>query len=121
MLCKNLVAEKAGLAGGSSGRLTDDLMDRSKLLFASNAEICATVRRLHAYKATCTNNDEFKLRQQAWGFTYQEHGVLEGNDLAEYVKPADQFVHDWQHGIFNNGMFNVLAFFSTPLRRKLNR
>ena len=115
MLCKNLVAEKAGLAGGSSGRLTDDLMDRSKLLFASNAEICATVRRLHAYKATCSNKDEFKLRQQAWGFTYQEHGVLEDNDLSEYVKPADQFVHDWQHGIFNNGMFNVLAylFFNT--------
>ena len=109
MLCKNLVTPKAHIHGASSS-LVCDFMKRADLLFASNEEIRGAVDRLDLYKAACTKKD-FELRQQAIGFTYQENGVLQDKDLRDIVKPAEQYVHDWQHGIFNNGMFNVLAYF----------
>ena len=96
-------------------------MKRNDLLFASNEEIRSAVDRLDVYKTTCSKKN-FELRQQATGFTYQEHGGLQDKDLRDIVKPAEQFVHDWQHGIFNNGMSNVLAYlFSTRFRLQPHR
>ena len=107
MLCLDLVAPSSNLPHASN-RLASDLL-KSDLLLATNADIRHSLARLKAFKLTETVGD-FKLRQQAHGFTLQEHCLLCDESLEDIVYPVDQYCHDWMHGLLASGVFNVICF-----------
>ena len=108
MLCHNLVTRKSGLAV-PGGLLVDDMISDDRLKLATNASIRTCIARLEHSKAADTKT-LFKEKEQAYGFTLNEDGLLSDADLADIVAPADQFCHDWMHGLFANGVFNLILF-----------
>lgn len=106
MLCKNLVSESSGLVNddGTDLLVCKPLRER-ELNCATDAEIKASILRLHAFRATL-RNPEYKMREQAIGFTLMPHGILEDASIAQHIRPASQFMHDWMHCIFSGGVFN---------------
>ena len=110
MLCKNLIAEESGAVDADGTNiLVCSLIHEQQLQFATDADIRRTIDRLAGFKATDSKQD-FQLRQQAFGFTLQEHGILNDPELKGIVNPASQYCHDWMHCIFASGVFNIVVF-----------
>ena len=110
MLCKNLVSESSGVKDAdASGTLTCSLCVEDELIFATDDDIRDTIQRLVAHKAV-DSPQVFTKRQQALGFTYQEHGLLFDDALKDIVFPANQYAHDPMHCIFAGGVFNLVIF-----------
>eukprot|EP00435_Cladocopium_sp_Y103_P033734 s3816_g8.t1 len=47
---------------------------------------------------------QFKLREQAAGFTYEPNGLLWDKELRDYLLPADQLTNGYMHCILCNGV-----------------
>ncbi len=110
MLCANLVAEASGLTDEDGlDILVCSVIHEHQLIFSSDAGIRASIARLDRYKLTGSPGD-FKLRQQAIGFTHQSDGLLNDATLESAVFPASQYCHDWMHCIFASGVFNIVVF-----------
>ena len=110
MLCKNLVAESSGMVDeDGTDILVCSLIPEHQLQFSSDSEIRATIRRLAGFKATDSAGD-FKLRQQAFGSTYHEHGLLYDQELEDNAHPASQYCHDWMHCLSASGVFNIVVW-----------
>ena len=107
MLCRNLVTASSGLASASCGLTAD--MFKDVALPATNTSIRDIIKALDRFKVTETVGD-FKRRQQACGFTWQRDGLLNDNSLEDLVHPADQFCHDWMHGLCSSGVCNIIIF-----------
>ena len=110
MMCLNLRTEKSGIATDGSD-LVCDLIHEHQLQFATDADIMGSIARLEAFKLS-ESATNFKIREQAIGFTLLEHSLLTNPHLVAsgVLKPASQFCHDWMHGIFGGGVFNVILF-----------
>ena len=109
MLCSNLIAEASGLVDAYGGDIVVcSLIHEHQLCFATDRSVRATLNRLAAFKLT-DGSTAFKLRQQAIGFTYQEHGVLQEAKLTDIVLPVSQYCHDWMHCLFAGGVFNIVV------------
>ncbi len=103
MLCVNLVALKSELTASDGTRLLKcSVVHEEDLAFATNSDIRGAIRRLQAHKLT-DSPKVFKKREQAIGFTYQEHGLLQDPSLETIVNPADVYCHDWMHGMMVGG------------------
>ena len=107
MLCRNLVAPVSRVAEAAA-LLADDMID-GDLDLATNEDIKCAIARLKAFKLT-ESSTNFKLREQAIGFTLEDHNVLTDPSWDDITKPADQFCHDWMHGLFASGVFNIICF-----------
>ena len=107
MLCRNLVSRTSEVVGSDgSNLLVCSVVKEEELVAASDADIRASIRRLESLKTS----PDFKRWQQAIGFTYQQLRLLNDAALEDVVKPASQYCHDWMHGIFAGGVFNVITF-----------
>ena len=42
------------------------------------------------------------------GLSYSPYSLLTDTSLDAVVNPCSQFMHDWMHGLFSSGVFNVL-------------
>ena len=79
---------------------------KSDLVLTSNEECLQSWDRLHSRKATCGAKD-FKLWEQASGWTYTPHGLMGCALLRDYFQPCTMFVHDWMHATCNSGVMNI--------------
>ena len=110
MLCKNLVAVSSGLVDADAKNiLICDVVFEHELAFASDKEVRGAIERLKRFRITETNPD-YQLRSQAIGFSLHEHSLLCDMDVTGIVQPASQYCHDWMHGAFRCGVFNVVLF-----------
>ena len=110
MMCANLVAEASGLVyEDGTHMLVCSLIHEGDLIFASDQDVRDSLARLARYKLTSSAKD-FKLRQQAIGFSLFEHALLQDDALKDIVFPVSQYCHDWMHCIFVGGVFNHVAF-----------
>ena len=110
MMCTNLVTEASGLVDeDGEDILVCSLIHEDQLNFASDDDVRASLARLANHKLTSSSGD-FKLWEQAIGFTINEHGVLHDESLKDIVMPVSQYCHDWMHGIFATGVFNIVVF-----------
>ena len=108
MLCGNLVAHKSGIADEhGEDMLVCSLVHADECRWSTDAEILASVDRLAGLRATESNTD-FKKWQQAIGFTDEPHGVLRDPAIRQHIKPSKQYAHDWMHGLFAGGVFNIM-------------
>ena len=110
MLCRNLVSVSSEIADEHGERiLTCNLIHENELDLATDDDIQGTMARLKGFKTTCTVA-QFKKRQQAAGFNYNEHALLNHADLKEHVRPVEQYVHDGMHCLLSNGVFHVVVW-----------
>ena len=84
-LCKNLVSSSSSVAACDvSGMLVDDMVDADRLIPATNEDIRNAIKRLAPFKETDSAGD-FKLREQAIGFTLQNRALLTQPELEDIV------------------------------------
>ena len=109
MLCLNLVSRESDLVEHDRSRsLVCNVIHEDQLIFASDSDVRGSIRWLQGFKAAGLTKGEYKMREQAIGFTLQESSVLCDPELDEIVKPCTQFCHDWMHGLFSSGVWNVI-------------
>ena len=77
------------------------------MLRASDADIINAVDRLKALRGTVTKGD-FKIHEQAAGFTHYNQGLLQDPTLRGILRPASQFYHDWMHALASSGVCQVV-------------
>ena len=106
MLCKNLVTIDSDLADGE-GAFRCTVCNLDELDMATNEDIREACRRVHYYKDIDRTAAEFKTRQTQNGFTWHKYNMLMDPELDELIRPADQFMHDWMHCIFVQGVWNL--------------
>lgn len=110
MLCRNLMSEDSGLVDeDGTNLLTCTLVHESELDFATDADIRGSVRRLAARHGQDTQAI-FEKRQQAFGFRHEPEGLLLDSSLDGFVFPASQFVHDFMHAVFVNGVLQTTIY-----------
>ena len=110
MLCRNAFSEKSELVDEDGTELlTCSIIDEEVLSFATNDDIRGAVRRLAAFQETDSVGD-FKLREQAIGFTHHPRSILLDPLLDGVVHPVSQFMHDWMHAMFVHGVWNTMLF-----------
>ncbi|CAK8996686.1 Uncharacterized protein (Fragment) [Durusdinium trenchii] len=83
------------------------------LCLNSNTDILASWDRMSSRAASDMPKGEFKLWEQASGISWSSHALLACKELRHVMMPADQFCHDWMHGLLSNGVlckgtFNLL-------------
>ena len=103
-ICLNLVAERAALVQDGETILTCKLHHTNSLKMATDADVYGTIDRLIAKKDELGAAD-YKLWQQACGFSYSKHGLLFDPLVRKILKPVSSFTHDWMHMILSNGVF----------------
>ena len=109
-ICKNLFTQKCELVDeDDSGLLVCNVIRDEELDMATDQEILDTVRDLAARKETDTAG-EFKKREQITGFVYEPHSMLLDRRLDGIIFPVSQFMHDWMHCLFANGVFNIMLY-----------
>ena len=107
MLCLNLRAESSGLVDEDDQEILKcSLIKESDLQFATSDDVRGAVRRLSTFAGT----PELDLRSQAIGFRHEPHNLLNDTALDGVLKPVEQFVHDWMHGLLVNGCCNTVTF-----------
>ncbi len=68
------------------------------------------VARYLAAKAGTMTNDAFAELQQSLGVTHHDHALLLDRSLDDIVQPTEVFMHDWMHGLFVDGVANVMVY-----------
>ena len=110
MLCRNLVAEESDIIDEDGDNvLTYNLIHEEDLDLAVDDDVFGAVDRLQALEGTVSQG-EFKLRQQAAGFTLTPLGVLLQLALRGILKPVSHFCHDWMHTIASSGCGQTVVF-----------
>ena len=92
MLCKNLVSARSGLTDHDSREelLTCSLVHAKDLEFADDRHVLHSVDRLGQLSGR-VSKQEFILRQQAIGFSYQPHGLLSDLLCRRHIQPVSQY------------------------------
>ena len=110
MLCRNLHTEKSAVVGeDGTNLLTCSLIHEADLDFATADDIRGSARRLAGWRGHESAGD-FRLREQAYGFTHNPHSILLDPSLDAIYDPEANFMHDWMHGMIVHGVFNIIAY-----------
>ena len=89
--------------------LVSNVIKYAELVEATSANIRSKVRHLEAQYAK-VKPGEFVEMQQALGMTYHPMSILLDRSLDEIVDPCKIFIHDWMHGLFVGGVWNIVLY-----------
>ncbi len=107
LLCKNLFTDKSNLcAEDGSNLLRSNVIRSDQLVEASSSDL----RKVARYLAGTMTNDAFAELQQSLGVTHHDHALLMDRHLDDVVQPTEVFMHDWMHGLFVDGVANVMVY-----------
>ena len=96
----------ADIADGGGVLLVCDALKRSDLDLASTEDMREAARRVAAsYRVN--DKKTHKVLEQALGFTHQSYSMLCDVSLERCLRPSEQYLHDWMHGVFVGGVWNV--------------
>ena len=87
----------------------NEVTNKSMLFLSSDMDVLRSFDRLKAKKAELSS-DDFKLWQQATGWTWSDHHVLNCDELRPWLRPVTQFCHDYMHGMASGGCLNVAIY-----------
>ena len=112
MLYRNLYASSSEILDeDGTNLLTCDKVLEEELSFATDADVIGTIDRLSDLKAEHVPSGLFKIREQAAGFTYHQHGVLQNMALRYIVHPVSIVCHDWMHCFCSTGVLQIIVVF----------
>ena len=106
-LCKNVFSTSDQEEGISE---VSKFVSASRLDLATSQEIFSSWDRMAARQA-CSNQQQWKLWQQAAGISFSPEAMLACLQLRSVVDPVKQFVHDWMHCLCSNGIISLGIFF----------
>ena len=78
-----------------------------QVTFCTDEEVIDAVKRLDAFRLV-DSAARFEKRSQVLGFTWSPYSLLTDPCLTGVIRPCSQLMHDWMHGLFSNGVFNIL-------------
>jgi hypothetical protein len=82
--------------------------------FADDNDIRGTIDRLKAKRVDFENKKmkagEFATWQKAIGLNWEPDGLLMDSEIADFLKPTKNYVHDWMHSIFVQGVFHTVMW-----------
>ena len=90
--------------------LVSNVIKSAELVPATSANIRNKVRHLEAQYNANVGAGEFVEMQQALGMTYHPMSILLDRSLDEIVDPCKIFIHDWMHGLFVGGVWNIVLY-----------
>jgi hypothetical protein len=93
----------------TSDKLVQNCTKASELTFAEDADIRDATKRLKRFHDA--KHPDFENVEKAIGFTYCRYMLCNDPALDDVIKPASQFMHDWMHGLFANGVFNLVMHY----------
>ena len=106
-LCmKCLTVEASSELSDIDPSLKTNVLKVDELEATTDASCKDTARRL-SWWATRENKTAFSRRQQLMGFTFMQYSLLTDMALDGIIQPCSQFMHDWMHGLFSKGVFNI--------------
>ena len=110
LLCKNLFTASSLLADEDGTRLLrSNVIKWDGLVPSTNDDVRRAARFLASQRGTLSSA-EFKELEQSLGVTYHPRALLLDATLDNIVRPVEVYVHDWMHGIFVDGVFNIVVF-----------
>ena len=56
------------------------------------------------------SSEDFTHLQQALGMTYHPDALLLDRSLDNVIDPCKMYLHDWMHGFFVHGVWNVILY-----------
>ena len=89
--------------------LVSNVIKAEELVPSTNANARGKVRYLEAQKAN-VGPGQFVEMQQALGMTYHPMSILLDRSLDDIVDPCKIFIHDWMHGLFVGGVWNIVLY-----------
>ena len=89
----------------AAGDLKQNVIKVCDLEFTTDAEARSAANRLKSYHDA--NVQGFERLSMVIGFTYCSYMLLNDAALVDVVFPVSQFMHDWMHGLFASGVFNL--------------
>ena len=89
--------------------LVSNVIKAAELVPATSANVRNKVRYLEAQKAN-VQTGQFNEMQQALGMTYHPMSILLDRSLDDIVDPCKIFIHDWMHGLFVGGVWNIVLY-----------
>ena len=94
----------------ADGRIPMTCCSADALTWFTDEEIIDKAQRLQQYQTSALlTPEEKKHLGYVTGFTYCRYMLLLDAMLQHIIKPCSQFMHDWMHGLFSSGVFNVLV------------
>ena len=112
LLCKNLFTVKSELVEeDGSNMLVCGVTKASDLALVRSDELRTNARYIEKKALTLAPaGEEFLALQQALGLTHHKHSLLLERKLDRHVDPVSGYIHDWMHGFFVDGVFNIMLF-----------
>jgi hypothetical protein len=112
LICKNLFTKSSQIVDeDGSNLLTCGVVKASELATATSHEIRTNARYLAKKAAVLApSGEQFISLQQALGLTHHNHSLLLDRQLDPYIDPCSAYIHDPMHGLFVDGVFNILVY-----------
>ena len=122
LLCSNLFTEASRVVeADGTGLLRCNIIKLNELTPMNGRSLRVNARYLAGQKAVL-NTEDFTELQQALGLTYHPHALLLDPALDELFDPCETYMHDTMHGLFVDGVANLVmylmfeAFFGANMR-----
>ena len=110
LLCKNLfTSESAVVDADGTNLLTCNAVSDAECE-PSTDDAIRTVARYLERKAGTMLPTPFSRLQQACGITHARRSILLDRSLDDIVKPTTQYMHDWMHTLFVDGVVNLVVY-----------
>ena len=108
--CLNLCEVSSHLCEEDNEDLrVSNVIKAAELVPATSANVRSKVRYLEAQKAN-VRPVQFVEMKQALGMTYHPMSILLDRSLDDIVDPCKIFIHDWMHGLFVGGVWNIVLY-----------
>ena len=106
LLCRNAVSEASELGDADGdGDFRSSILKRAELDVARPGELqdaCHLVQDNYG-----EDPEAFRVRQIVNGFTYSPYTMLTDPELVGIVEPCKQFMHDYMHCLWVNGVWAI--------------
>ena len=107
MSCLTVTDESEISAYDPTIKCCSQVVTEAAVPFTSDEDVKSAARRLCYWKDK-EGPTAFTRRQQMMGMTYMQHNLLTMMHLDSIIHPCSQFMHDWMHGLFSSGVFNLV-------------
>ena len=110
-LCSNCFSLKqAGDESEDDIDPSSQFTKHSELVLHSSEEMLESWDRMAARYGKCSAK-EWSAWQQAAGITFSPESLLACPALRPFLKPTEQWMHDYMHGLLSNGLLSYATFY----------
>ena len=111
LLCSNEFTHESEIIGeDGSNLLTCRTITRSQLELSTGKNLRKNARYIARRADGAIPPGEFTQLQQALGLTHHAHSLLLNAKLDVIFDPVDAYVHDPMHGLFSDGVCNIVLY-----------